>query len=93
MWMPGVGNSRRQIVVTRGAPHLGNIEIGLSEVAAQVAQDILEMPLRIGMVDKPRLEFTENLGILLHRHLVLCQLWIMGSEGILDHRTSKFDER
>ena len=51
------------------------------------------MPFRLGVVDKPRLEFTENLGILLHRHLVLCQLRIMGSEGILDHRTSKFDER
>ena len=87
-----VGNSGCQVVLARRRAHSRNIKIGVLRVAARFRKDLLNALLGARVVNESRLQIGEQCCILLHRHLVLCELGIFPFESVLDHLSSEGDQ-
>jgi hypothetical protein len=54
---------------------------------------LLEEPLRLGVVDEPRFERTQDRRILVDREVELSKLWIAAGERLFDQFPCEHRER
>ncbi len=69
--MEGVSQSRSEVVIARGRPKTGNIEIGLGQVTAKFLQESLDQLLGSGMMNELGLKEFEYRSVLFLRHFKL----------------------
>src|SRR3954452_15955532 len=90
--MKGVSDPGGQVVVARGGPQPGEIEVRLLWAAAVCPEDVADARARDGVVDEARLEFGQQRRVFGHRHEALCGLRVEGRERLFEQRPSEVDE-
>ena len=93
MWMPGIGDARRQIIIAGGVGHFRHVKIRLFKIATHFYEHFLNEPLGLLVMNKARFQFKQNVGVLLDRQLMLSGFRIERRECLLNEFSSKLDER
>src|SRR5262245_24681630 len=89
MWMPGVGNTSREVIITGGASEARHIKVSLLGITPVFLKNVLNVLFRLGVMDKFRLQTGENCSIFLDGQAVLRFKRISSAELFLNHFTGE----
>ena len=70
VWVEGVSDSRRKVIVGRGRAETRHIEVGLLQVYAHLFKNLLDQALGLIVVNKAGLNVREDLRVFFDRYVV-----------------------